>query len=328
MSEFNLETSIVQIPWFVKRVMRKVKWDILKSKTHSEVNELQKLDKVKFYMDCDFIVLPTHHPIFTSKGVACSCRLGFTCHSIGKHPVIAYKHLMAHNYPSHKEYIKSFFIQNPSFNIGFKVSGFSILDLDYQRGAKDSFAKMKQTFPTRALDNVTSVTTPNGIHLYVDNTELPNNSDIVAEGLDVRSEGGFIVAAGSTHKTGKTYDWNIISEVGRIPTDWITVVDKGLRRTPAGEKNKQNSSKLKNYVLPKEITPDYRIKEGSRNNILFKWACRERGKGADKELLFDILTTIRDSCCDDPDSITDLELKSMADRVADSYLTEAQKHAS
>ena len=308
-------------------------WNMLQNYNSKELNSMSNAELAKIYMDAGFIVLPTNYPIFTSQGVACSCYRGLHCHSIGKHPKFKYKHITEENYFMYQKYYLAHFVANPQLNIGFKVSGYSVLDLDYQNGAEESFKKMKQTFDTTSLDNVMSVTTPNGMHLYVDNTCLKNTAGQIGEGLDIRSDGGFVMAPGSVHKSGKKYEWNTISDLGTIPSDWLyeaedpeslIVVDKGL----TGKGKKENVSlRLKEIKLPKILTPDYKILEGTRNCTLFKWACRERGRGADAELIYDIITTIRDTYCENSDDITDVELNSMANRVAATYPTNAQKLA-
>ncbi len=209
--------------------------------------------------------------------------------------------------------------------------GYSVLDLDYQSGAADSFANLKQLHDTHSLDNVLSVNTPNGIHLYVDNQGLKNTASVIGDGMDIRSEGGFIMAPRSVHRSNKLYQWNLISDIGTIPEDWVyeaesvTGVRKGLRGK--GEKNPSSSLKLKDIVLPRELSSNYVITKGKRNSTLFKWACRERGKGADAHLIYDSLVAIRDTFCDGADDITDVELNNMANRVAAEYPTNAQKLA-
>jgi hypothetical protein len=59
---------------------------------------------------------------------------------------------------------------------------------------------------------------------------------------------------------------------------------------------------------------------------LFKWACRERGNGANAEQLFDRLVTIRDTYCEEGEGlVTDDDIRNLADDVASRYLPNAQK---
>lgn len=64
-----------------------IDWSLLQQHTAEDINAMDKIAKVELYMDCGFIVLPTHYSIFTPDGVECSCKLGINCSSKGKHPI-------------------------------------------------------------------------------------------------------------------------------------------------------------------------------------------------------------------------------------------------
>ncbi len=85
------------------------------------------------------------------------------------------------------------------------------------------------------------------------------------------------------------------------------------------------SAILKDIKLPSQLTSDYVIRDGERGLTLFKWACRERGRGANAEQLFDILITIRNTYCEEGDEpVTDEEIRQVANSVA-RYPTNAEK---
>jgi predicted transcriptional regulator len=299
-----------------------IKWDLLQSFTADELNKMKKADLVKLYQDCNFLVIPSVYPIITRNGVVCSCYRGKSCNSPGKHPVQAYKYIDSERYEGLKERYLDQFVKNPNLNIGMKVSTFSVLDVDGDKGREslnNLINELRWEGEEDTLSEAITASTANGMHLFVNNTNLKNNASVIAEGLDIRSQGGFLVMAGSTHKTGKKYEWKSIGDVGTIPEEWLVDRPKTSR---TGTKNPSASIMLKNISLPKELTPEYVIPKGQRNMTLFKWAARIRGKGGDKAHIIEELMFIRDTFCDhvDGDEVSDAQLISMAEYCVNNYL--------
>jgi hypothetical protein len=308
-----------------------IQWDLLQKYTAQEINRMSKIDGIKLYMDCGFIVLPTNYPVFTENGVECSCSKGINCSSIGKHTVHRYKYIDPFNYERMKDRYLDEFKDNPNLNIGFKVMGYSVLDVDNKNGGDKSLAQLLRDYEIN-FDHVISVNCSNGQHIYATNKDLKNTAGVVGNGLDVRSEGGFIVAPGSVHKSGKVYQWNEIGEVATIPDEWIyTQTDENEISSNKKSSNRSNQTagkKLKDIDLPKHLTSEYVIKAGYRQSTLFLWACRERGNGANAEQLFDKLVTIRDSHCEEgKEPVTDEEVREIAES-ASRFPTNAQKKLS
>lgn len=300
-----------------------INWSLLQSYTAQDINGMDKLDKVRLYMNCGFIVLPTHYPIFTNEGVKCSCSREYGCSNKGKHPIHRYKFFDGLNYDFVKEtYLKEFEL-NPSLNIGFKVMGYSVLDVDNRNNGDKSLEQLTYSYDID-LSHVISVNCSNGLHIYASNKHLKNTAGRIGNGgLDVRSEGGFIVAPGSQHYSGKLYQWKEIGELPTLPEDWFE--EDFIEETSKGA-NAIVGRKLEDIKLPKVLTSDYLIRDGERHLTLFKWACRERGNGANAELLYDILITIRDSYCEEGEEpITDDDIRFLADSVAKRYLTNSEK---
>jgi hypothetical protein len=308
-----------------------IQWDLLQKYTAQEINSMDRIDGIKLYMDCGFVVLPTNYPVFTENGVECSCSKGINCSSIGKHTVHRYKYIDPFNYECMKDRYLDKFKDNPNLNIGFKVMGYSVLDVDNKNGGDKSLAQLLRDYEIN-FDHVISVNCSNGQHIYATNKDLKNTAGVVGNGLDVRSEGGLIVAPGSVHKSGWLYQWNEIGEVATMPNDWFyTETDENETSSDKKSFNRSNQTaekKLKDIDLPKHLTPDYVIKEGDRELTLFKWACRERGHGASAEQLFDTLVTIRDTYCEEGDEpVTDEEVREIAES-ASRFPTNAQKKLS
>jgi hypothetical protein len=297
-----------------------VNWQLLRSHKAEELNRMEKIEKVLLYIGCGLVVLPTHYPIFENERVRCSCNLGADCSHIGKHSAIKYARLNHFNYYQSKKWIIQMFRKNPHWNIGFKVSGFSVLDVDNRHGGDRSLAKLESDFGV-SFAGALSVQCSNGKHIYCSNTNLPNNAGKLGDGLDIRSEDGFIVAPGSQHWSRRAYLWNHLGSLGRMPTEWFEMdatiePNRGFKcfTSPASTIEPTQS------LLPKKLTPNYLIPEGQRNSELCRWARWERGKGANAEEIFDKLVSIRDEhCAKGGHQVSDVEIQAIADSVVKKF---------
>jgi hypothetical protein len=220
------------------------------------------------------------------------------------------------------------FRNNPKLNIGFKVLGYSVLDVDNKYGGDKSLDRLLLEYEINLEDSI-SVECSNGQHIYATNTHLKNTAGVLRDGLDIRSEDGFIVAPGSVHYSGKVYQWNKIGEPARLPEEWFYSNEEENEQSsgtqPSNRGNQAVQKPLKDIILPAQPTSEYIIREGLRELTLFKWASRERGKGQNAEQIYDILITIRDTYCEAGNKpVTDEEARGIA-TAASRYRTEAEK---
>ncbi len=310
-----------------------IQWSFLQRFTALEINSMDRIDRIQLYMDCGFIVLPTAYPVLTEDAVECSCSRGINCPSVGKHPIHKYKYIDPFNYECMKDHYLEEFKNNPNLNVGFKVMGYSVLDVDNKNGGDKSLACLLRDYEMD-FNHVISVTCSNGQHIYASNIHLKNTAGVLGDGLDVRSEDGFVVAPGSVHKSGTLYQWNEIGEVATMPNDWFyTETEENEISSGKKSSNRSNQTAGKQLrdikKLPGRLTTEYVIPNGERELTLFKWACRERGNGANAEQIFDTLVTIRDTYCEEGEQpVTDEEIRDIADCVARNFPTNAQKKQS
>ena len=98
----------------------------------------------------------------------------------------------------------------PDANIGLatgKASGFFVLDVDPRHGGKESLQKLvkKNGILPKTL---ASSTGGGGYHLFFNEPEIRvGNRANILPGLDIRGDGGYIVAPPSFHKSGMQYSW-------------------------------------------------------------------------------------------------------------------------
>jgi len=145
-------------------------------------------------------------------GPACTCPLGASCKSIGKHPAVRWR-----NYDENtKGSSGGYGIQTGRFN------GIFVVDLDVKpdKNGVDAFVALAAG---RSIPNTLGVLTPSGgVHLYFrlpPDVYVPKTIGVLALGVDIVGEGGFVVGPGSPHRIGGIYQ-----EVpGPLadPPDWL-----------------------------------------------------------------------------------------------------------
>ena len=103
--------------------------------------------------------------------------------------------------------------KTPSANIGVATgarSGFWVLDIDPEHGGDQALADLEAKHGT--LPATIAASTPSGgRHMYwrwnAEGLEIRNSAGRIGPGLDVRGEGGSIVAPPSVLSNGRGYRW-------------------------------------------------------------------------------------------------------------------------
>lgn len=104
----------------------------------------------------------------------------------------------------------------PDANIGLptgKISGIGVIDIDPRHGGDESLAWIIEKHGEIPL--TPSVRTGGlGRHYYFKfDGKLRNSANQIAQGIDTRGEGGYVVAPASTHESGNQYAWEDDSEL-------------------------------------------------------------------------------------------------------------------
>ena len=110
----------------------------------------------------------------------------------------------------------------PDANVGIAtgaVSGLVVLDVDAKAGGVASLREMLATHG-KLPEGVAVRTGGGGAHLYFTHPRVavPNSASKLGPGLDVRGDGGYVVAPPSVHASGAAYEWL----PGRAPRDTTT----------------------------------------------------------------------------------------------------------
>lgn len=157
----------------------------------------------------------------------------------------------------------------PDANIGIAVGDkFVVIDLDVDedRGINGYHTLLEWEREHGKLpETVMSLTGRGGYH-YLYRVDRPyKNATSIREGVDIRGEGGYIVAPPSIHPNGNRYEWE--QEPGEFP---IASADELVEKFLQGEKPEQK---------PERFSSPEVILEGERNATLFKMACSLQAKG-------------------------------------------------
>ena len=205
------------------------------------------------------------------------------CQAKGKHPRIKNWNEEA---TTDAAKIKAWWEKAPSANIGIPMgekSGLVALDVDTRHGGDSSLALLVDEFA--ALPNtITATTGGGGKHYIFKYTEELALKNVVGfrDGLDIRTQGGMIVAAPSIHHSGNQYMW----DSGKSPFE-MQAADM-----PAWlvEEIRKVGTKITVKKKATEHTPRKKISEGSRNNHLTSLAGALRRKGIGED---GIVATLR-----------------------------------
>lgn len=122
--------------------------------------------------------------------------------------------------------IQSWFSVGAKTNVGIVtgvVSGIVVLDVDGDEG-KASLAALGE------LPSTPTVRTGNGCHLYFRHPGFSvGNSVRLMPGLDIRGDGGYVVAPPSVHSNGSPYEW-IVSleseELAELPESVVALIQR------------------------------------------------------------------------------------------------------
>lgn len=141
-------------------------------------------------------VFPLHTP---NADGSCSCRKGDCGDSAGKHPRVMHGLKEA---TLDAGQVRSWWSMWPDANIGVVTgSGLMVLDVDPRHDGT--------TVGLELPDTLRSVTPRGGEHWYFRvGGAVPNSAGLIGPGLDIRGDGGYVVAPPSAGATGRPYGWD------------------------------------------------------------------------------------------------------------------------
>jgi len=146
--------------------------------------------------------------------------------------------------------------KNPNYNIGIatgEVSDIWVLDIDTNDGKKgDESLQMIEEENSPLPPTLMCKTANGGKHLYFKNPgkKIKNSTSKIAPNIDVRGDGGYIVApASNLYK--KKYKWiNEGTDISEAPEWLITKLEDTKKKHPKKKaKNRQQKITLKQFKI-------------------------------------------------------------------------------
>jgi hypothetical protein len=151
-------------------------------------------------------VLPCHW----IEGGVCSC--GQPCKPAGKHPL---GHLVPrglHQASTDELVVGAWWDQEPRANIAIRTgNGYAVLDIDPRHGGDETLRQWEQTHGVLP-EGMTAFTGGGGWHRWFvipPGVTIPSRANVLGPGVDVRAEGGYVMAPPSNHLSGCDYAWDV-----------------------------------------------------------------------------------------------------------------------
>lgn len=220
---------------------------------------------IREYAALGWKLFPCHSII---DGV-CSCG-DQNCPSPGKHPRTFNGVKAATN--SEKQ-LRAWYDQFPRANWALatgRASGVNVIDIDQRKGgfeAWDEYEQMRR-HPGDFGKTLSADTGGGGRHLFIKapNQTMRNRVNWLP-GVDVRADGGYVILPPGTHISGGVYSWrNWGAHIMEAPPDWVTAVMTGSSISGDGKSIKDLS--VDDFIDG--------IEEGSRDDTIFRMACKLR----------------------------------------------------
>lgn len=203
------------------------------------------------------------------------------------------------------------------YNVGIATGAVSgnigVIDIDIAAdGSYDGNDTLNdwQTEHGKLPETASVVTGRGGTHLYYrfpnGTPRLYKNNDLH---VDFRGEGGYVMAPGSIHPNGNEVFWDV------DPYEWpIADADENViafveaHRPDSGIGASDSAKKGKPLVLPEKL------KEGARDETLFRYAASERARGVPEDVALVAARAYNQNHCSEP-----LDDRTVVQKVRSAY---------
>lgn len=229
------------------------------------------------------------HSIVRGK---CSCTKGIACTSPGKHPRT---HNGVKDATTDLETIRNWQQRWPDANWALacgRVSNVIVIDIDPRNGGYASIDEYEEQLSDPLPTTRRSSTGSGGKHLfftYPTEQSVGNRTNWL-KGVDVKSDGGYVILPEANHISGGVYTWiDFEIPTASLPPDVVASIFGNSGRSTSG------------VDLPAYDNLLDGVPEGSRDDTLFRAACklrRQLGDGARRTVELIILRSA--AACDPP----------------------------
>jgi hypothetical protein len=246
-------------------------------------------------------VFPLWWPVWSAEGSPVQCACGDSrCHAIGKHPITEHGFKDA---TTERLQIRRWWEQWPRANIGIPTGAgtFDVLDVDPDKGGDVTLAALEHAHGPLP-ETPETLTGGGGRHLAFLASGLRNSAGTLGPGLDIRGDGGYIVAPPSVHASGRRYEVEVEHDLDEMPLalmpPWLLALALGT----AGEGHGGVAAPVEG-VIP----------QGRRNTTLTSLAGRVRRAGFEEAEIAGALLEVNRRRCHPP--LDDQEVRGIAASV-------------
>ena len=194
-----------------------------------------KLNAALSYARLGMAVLPLHTLRGGRHERRCSCGRA-NCGDAGKHPLTAHG---VSDATTDETKIRRWWRDHPDANVGVatgKVSGIIVVDVDPRHQGDETWRQLLREHGGIA-PTPHGLTGGGGDHYvmrYPEGRQVASGK--LAQGVDLQSDGRYVVAPPSTHRTGFEYAWDVAEHIEDVPIadapGWLVALATE-RATPA-----------------------------------------------------------------------------------------------
>lgn len=137
------------------------------------------------------------------------------------------------------EQVRAWWTAQPQASIGVAcgASGWVVLDIDADKGGYQSFDVLFEQGIVEPDDlyTMTNLTGGGGMHIIwkaPEGVNLSNSAGKLGKGLDIRANGGYIIAPPSGHPSGNRYAFKLLCSVKPCPPKLVTLLTTVTPPTP------------------------------------------------------------------------------------------------
>jgi putative DNA primase/helicase len=179
------------------------------------------------------------------------------------------------------------------------LSGFVVIDIDSDE-AEQAFKELVGDVVT-----LTGVTARGRHRVFKHPGFAVGNHVGILGAMDVRGDGGLVVAAPTVHETGVRYHWDDEHGMGLdCPIAELPEALLALLQQPKGERVEDVEADQVEEADAKAVEERFVlpaiIGEGERDDVLFRYACSLRSRGLDRDAILSKLTTVNTERCRPP----------------------------
>jgi hypothetical protein len=193
--------------------------------------------------------------------------------------------------------INRWWTELPTLNIGLATgdeSGFFVLDADPDKGGDESLRRLEQEHGALPQTRVAISGSGGTHHYFLMRGDIRNSASVIAPGLDIRGNGGYVVLPPSTHPNGKAYQWKNQRDVVGAP-EWLLKLIAEKQPIDSNGKRKGKPLEEWNRILTNPIA------DGTRNETIASICGKLLHCGVhDPVLMLDILCCIDIARCQPP----------------------------